>query len=200
MLAFFLTTLILQLFFLLATLAQTPDTSTTIDAGEDVTLSVRWGSQPVNSYVLYAGSANDFQRDVSLKASRNDTYDPRDPFGTDYCIAVSGYGPGCAHLKVVLNGTSDRLSWQILGAAVTSIKGGAFYNKLWNYNSHFRVLWKAQIVGVGLTENRTSNGDDPTSVSPSPVPINPASSKAGTTGGEEGANPEKNPRSVRGSL
>ena len=155
MLSFSPITFILPLSFLSFTLAQTPGTTQFIDAGEAVKLSVQWGSQPVNSYSLYAGSAHDFQLSAGRKGLNNESYDPLDQSDTDYCTVVDKQGPGCVHLNIVLKGTSGLRSWKILVAALGTIRGGAFYDKLWNYNANFNILFDNQVVGTGFTENRT---------------------------------------------
>lgn len=158
------------LFFLLplsllaiSTSAQKPGSQQILPTDDpNLHMVINWGTQPVDSYSLYAGSAMEAQLDVLRYNRPNKTHDTT----WDYCSPPLNVDnetqqqPGCAHLHMVPLSTIKPLSYPDLTNLMYTIRGLG-YNGSWGLEGKFRIVSEDGIVGAGWVANSTTTEGAP---------------------------------------
>ncbi|KAG8528571.1 uncharacterized protein KY384_006258 [Bacidia gigantensis] len=128
------------------------------------TLTVHWGTNPINSYALYAYTAFDFQSHLGGLGP----YNASDPRWTDYCSpidisngdAVSGAGCVQLHIVPARENTDQMIDVGLLADVVTTIRMLALDRPVvWTLEAEFTFGPAGageKAVGVGFVANRSS--------------------------------------------
>ena len=148
---------------LTAILAQTPGSTETLPIPDDpsLALAITWGSNPVDSYNVYAGATYQAQMNVGRTPANQS-------LPTDWCYTSNradgqGITQGCAHLNIQSQSAVNGISKNQLEEVVTFIRGlGADFSDPsgvtkygWNYEAVFDVVYNKGVIASGFVANQT---------------------------------------------
>lgn len=179
----------LSLLFI-ATSAQTPGSTQSVSTYDpDVSLAITWGTQPIDSWSLYAGAAFEAQGNASVYEANNMVHD----VVWDYCVhfdthllvpphppvpprgAAKPNGPNnggadpdvkdtqsnnCTRLHMEPLSTIRPISYPELAAVTGTMRVMAFH-ETWGLEAKFRIVSHETIVGTGWVANGTTTKGEP---------------------------------------